>query len=963
MNDQEKTKEQLLQELLALRQRVADLEGVAQNRQQTEDILQAIKAELELKVEERTIALKASNDQLVAEVAERHQAEVALRAAKDQLEAVLEAVPGIVSWINSDLRYLGVNRHLAKSFGMPPEAFVGQDIGFLNSSSDFNDFVQQFFDSPAQDDFREITALVNGKPRNFLIVVQKYDSDRAAFAVGIDITERHQAETALREAEGKYRGIFENAVEGIFQTTPDGYYLSANSTLARIYGYESAAELMANLTSVEQQLYVDPARRSEFTCLLNQHGSVLAFESQVYRKDGSLIWISENARAVHDDVGNLLYYEGTVEDITERKHAQEALQRANEELEIRVEERTAALKELNRRLVIEIGERQRVEAALRASEAELRALFAAMTDVITVFDGQGRYLKMVGTNSQLPYKPEVDRIGKTVYEVLPPAQATLFISKIQRALNTGKTVSLEYSLPISNPDDTGAPRGEAWFVANVSPMPDNCVIWVARDITNRKKAEEALRQAETKYRSIFENAAEGIFQTTRAGRHLSANPALVRMYGYRSEEELITLMPDIGSQLYVQPNRRDDFVAALEQHDVVSNFESEIYRKDGSIIWTSENARAVRDEQGNLLYYEGTVEDITKRKQAEEALRQSETQERERSQQLAQTLQELQQTQAQLVQSEKMSSLGQLVAGVAHEINNPVNFIYGNLVYATRYMKDLLDLAELNSQVAVTADPELRAKIEAIDLDFLKADLPKLMASMRVGAERIREIVRSLQNFSRLDEAERKVVDIHEGLDSTLMILQHRLKSDAQPRAIEVVREYADLPKLRCSAGQLNQVFMNILSNAIDALEERMREEDARIKDENDDAEAAGEAGAAGEFVKPVITIRTEQIGDRVAIHIADNGLGMQPDVQQRVFDPFFTTKPVGKGTGLGMSISHQIIVERHGGQIHCFSIPGTGTEFLVELPLPSLGKPNPEGEDATLDYIAEDYTAEPSVS
>ncbi|NJN86934.1 MAG: PAS domain S-box protein [Leptolyngbyaceae cyanobacterium SL_7_1] len=794
MDDQNKTKTQLIDELAGLRQRVAELERLTSDRQQ-------IATELD-------------------------EAKLALETKKDQFQTVLDAVPGIVSWISSDLRYLGVNKHLAAIFNLPPESFVNQDIGFLHSSLEFKEFVRAFFASPDQEASREVASLVDGKVRYYIIVVQKYDQGRAAFAIGIDISDRHQALEALRVAEEKYRSIFENAVEGIFQTTLDGYYLSANPTLARMYGYNSPEELTSNLTSIQQQLYVNPNRRCEFARLLQQNDAVLGFESQVYRKDGSLIWISENARAVRDLDGMLLYFEGTVEDITERKQAQEALQRANEELEYRVEERTAALKELNRRLVIEIAERQRIEAALRTSEAELRALFAAMTDEINVFDAQGRYLKIIATNHQPQYKPTTDRLGKTVHDILPLKLANLFLNTIQQALRTGEPGSLEYSLPVSgasaigvNGEINASLPTERWFSANISPLPSNAVVWVARDITHRKQAEEALRQAEAKYRSIFENIVEGIFQTTRGGRHLSANPALVRIYGYSSEQELITQMTDIAHQLYVDPKRRSEFIASLEEHDIVTDFESEIYRRDGTIIWTSENARAVRDANGKLLYYEGTVEDITKRKQAEEALRQSEEKEREKSQQLKQTLTELQQAQARLVQSEKMSSLGQLVAGVAHEINNPVNFISGNLVYATRYAEDLLELLKVYQQLLPPSDLGLHEKTKAIDLDFIMADLPRLLTSMRVGAERICEIVRSLQNFSRLDEAELKVVDIHEGIDSTLMILQHRIKAQSHRPAIEVHKDYGELPLIKCYAGQLNQVFMNILSNAIDAFE------------------------------------------------------------------------------------------------------------------------------------------------
>jgi PAS domain S-box-containing protein len=559
------------------------------------------------------------------DVTQRRSAERELREAKDQLQAILEAVPGMVSWISSDLRYLGVNRHLASIYGIRPEAFVDKDIGFLGTGSEFNQFVRDFFASSYQDSYREVSAHVRGKPKNYLVVAQKYDSDRAAFIVGIDITERKEAEKALRETEARYRSIFENAVEGIFQIRPDGHYLSANPALARIYGYESPAALMADLRQRDLRVYVDLERRDRFIHLLQKRDRVLGFEAQICRQDGRKTWISENARAVRDENGQLLYYEGTVEDITERKLAEEALQHANEELEVRVAERTAALRESNDQLIVEIAERRRIEQALRTSEAELRALFAAMTDIITVFDAQGRYVRVVSTNSEVLYSPTEDRIGKSVYEVLNPDEADFFVTEIQRVLNTGKTVNIEYSLCVEEEDpenpEAEPKLQEVWFAASVSPMPDHCAIWVARNITERKRMVDALSRAEAKYRSIFENAAEGIFQIDPNNRFLSANPALVKMYGYENAEAMMAQVTNIATQLYLYPERRLELLALLEKQDAVYHFESQVYRQDGSTIWISENARAVRDARGNLLYYEGTVDDITQRKEAEEALR------------------------------------------------------------------------------------------------------------------------------------------------------------------------------------------------------------------------------------------------------------------------------------------------------------------------------------------------------
>ena len=322
-------------------------------------------------------------------------------------------------------------------------------------------------------------------------------------------------------------------------------------------------------------------------------------------------------------------------------------------------------------------------------------------------------------------------------------------------------------------------------------------------------------------------------------------------------------------------------------------------------------------------------------------LEESKTTLEEKSWDLEQALKNLQAMQAKLVASEKMSALGVLVAGVAHEINNPVNFIYGNLIHAQKYTHDLLELVQLYQQYYPNPTRQIQEVIEAIDLDFLSEDLPKLLKSMNVGTERIREIVKSLRNFSRLNEAEFKVVDIHEGLDSALMILHNRLKPKADRPGIEIIKEYGHLPPVECCPGQLNQVFMNLLTNAIDALDESIRAwelETGQKAGGEEMQEMQGESFSSASNPQsqvPIIQIRTEIIQDNwVAIRIGDNGLGMSEDVHSKLFDPFFTTKPVGKGTGLGLSISYQIVVEKHGGKMQCYSAPGQGAEFVVQIPL-----------------------------
>ena len=282
------------------------------------------------------------------------------------------------------------------------------------------------------------------------------------------------------------------------------------------------------------------------------------------------------------------------------------------------------------------------------------------------------------------------------------------------------------------------------------------------------------------------------------------------------------------------------------------------------------------------------------------------------------TLIELKKTQAKLIQNEKMSSLGQIVAGVAHEINNPVSFIHCNLKYIEQYSQVILHLIELYHQYFPEPPAEIQTELDAIDIEFLKEDYTKILHSMNVGTTRIKDIVLSLRNFSRLDQSEFKAVDIHEGIDSTLLILSHRLKATSIRPKILLIKDYEALPKIECYAGQLNQAFMNILANAIDAIDELSVKQKLEQNELNSSR----------------ITIRTSMVDQFIEIAIADSGGGIPEAIQPQIFNPFFTTKPIGKGTGMGLSISYQIICDQHHGQLNFSSIPGKPTEFAILIPI-----------------------------
>ncbi|MEB3887180.1 PAS domain-containing protein [Lyngbya sp. CCY1209] len=448
-----------------------------------------------------------------------------------------------------------------------------------------------------------------------------------------------------------------------------------------------------------------------------------------------------------------------------------------------------------------------------------------------------------------------------------------------------------------------------WLAIAITPIFDRSgnltqFIAVESDITERKQMEAALRHSEAKNRSLIEAIPDLIFRLDSEGKILDYFPPK-QSSDFPASAEMVGRAIDA---VFCED------LAAWTRHYLTHVLKTGTPQQGEYVLsvegrYRHYEARYVPDGEGEVL---AIVRDISERKSMEVALRMEQIRQRQRAVDLENALQQLKRTQTQLIQAEKMSGLGQMVAGVAHEINNPLSFIYGNLMHFQTSMEDLMHLIQLYTKTYPDPSREIADFAAEIDLDFMFEDVPKALESMQLGTARIREIVASLRNFSRLDEANCKAVDLHEGIESTLLILQGKLQMQSGAE-IEIIRDYGELPLVECYPSQLNQVFMNLLANAIDALDGR--EHPRRIT------------------IHTAVKKATKGEPDCISIAIADNGPGIPESIRNQIFDPFFTTKPVGQGTGLGLSITHQIVVEKHGGTLECISEPDKGTTFVISLP------------------------------
>ncbi|XGV95298.1 MAG: PAS domain S-box protein [Leptolyngbya sp. BL-A-14] len=810
-----------------------------------------------------------------------------------------------VGWNGATERATGIAN--TAIVGKTPEAVFGADEG-----TKVRQYYRQCVEAAASINYEECLTF-NGHKSWWLTTLNplKDKSGRIYRIIGtsFDITSLKQTEETLRQSESKNRALISALPDLIMRMTGEGIYVDFFA--AEIFKPHGSRDLIGK--DLRSSFPTDLANlRLHYIQQALQTGTIQIYEQQILI--GDALQTEEVRIVVCGDDETLVI----VRDITERKQIEEELRRTNEELEQRVEERTLLLQQTVAELEQEVRDRRAAEIALKHSEQRFRDVSEAAGEYIWEIDANGVYTFVTERVKEVKGFEASAVLGHSPFEFMPIDD----IEAVEAVLKEASAHKGSFKLHHRNITNSGE---IVWEEVNGVPLLNEQGDIVGfrgagLSITDRKRAETELQESRQLLQLVIDTIPQTIFWKDRQSVYLGCNQRLATLAGYTSPTEVI------GKTDYEMPWKPEetDFYRECDRRVMASNtaelgIVESLMNSDGQQIWLETNKAPLHNTQGQVIGILGTFQDITERKQAELKLQCLNTELEQRTTQLTDALTQLKQSQQQMIQTEKMSSLGQLVAGVAHEINNPVNFIHGNLSHAHDYIRDLLDLVDLYQHHYPNPTQAIADQIEAIDLEFLTEDLTKLLQSMRIGTDRIREIVLSLRNFSRLDEAEVKAVDIHDGINSTLTILQNRLKARAERPEIQVVKNYGQLPLVECYPGQLNQVFMNILANAIDALEEANAQQTYEEIKENPNK----------------ITIQTSLLDSKwIKISISDNGTGMPESVCQRIFDPFFTTKAVGKGTGMGMSISYQIVAEKHGGQLDCSSNPGEGTEFTIRIPI-----------------------------